>query len=233
MPVKNLKQLLDQRTEQTYVMRQMCDALSSNMPLGVQVIIGNCLSHGFRKFRDLLDYYPASCLHVIQELSKVYRFDEQTKGMSDQNRLSYHREHSKPIMLRLNAWLKQQLQEKQVEPNSALGKAIRLYVEELEKDYGVFLTTPGMPIDNNLVEAALKIPIRIRKNASFYKTPHGATIASILTSLIYTAKLSSINPVDYLVALQENKSAVFADPSAWVPWRYQETLVSGVIAKAA
>ena len=149
---------------------------------------------------------------MIHELGKVYQFDEETCGMSDQQRLDYHRQHSKPVMLSLNAWLKRQLADKHVEPNSALGKAIRYMLKHWKK-LRRFLTTPGAPLDNNIVEAALKIPIRIRKSAMFYKTSHGAKIANIILSLVVTAKLCDVNPLDYLIALQANKSSVFQSPS--------------------
>lgn len=168
----------------------------------------------------------------MKELGKVYRFDEQTVEMTDEERLMYHRQHSKPVMLALNAWLKQQLRDKQVEPNSHLGKAMTYLLKHWKK-LRRFLTTPGAPIDNNVVEAALKIPIRSRKNAMFYKTQHGSTIANILTSLIYTAKLAEENPVDYLMTLQKNKSAVFSNPSAWLPWCYRETVADLPPTKAA
>ena len=88
-------------------------------------------------------------------------------------RWRYHRQHSKPVMLELNRWLKAQLAEKQVEPNSSLGKAMR-YLLKHWKALRRFLVVPGAPIDNNIVERALKIPIRVRKTAMFYKTQHGA-----------------------------------------------------------
>lgn len=229
---EHLKYLLQKRIEKQKRIIQMCDALAANTPKELKTIISNCLAHGFRKFRDLLDYYPETCLHVLQELGKVYRFEEQTKGMTDEERLAYHRKHSKPVMLMLYWWLKRQLREKHVEPNSHLGRAIKYMLKNWKK-LRRFLTTPGAPIDNNIVEAALKIPIRIRKNAMFYKTLHGASIASILTSLIYTAKLAGENPIDYLVALQENKSLVFKAPEDWVPWRFRETLEKLRLSKAA
>jgi len=80
---------------------------------------------------------------------------------------------------RYGGTLKQQLQEKHVEPNSHLGRAIKYMLKHWKK-LRRFLTTPGAPLDNNVVEAALKIPIRIRKSAMFYKTLHGATIGNIL-----------------------------------------------------
>lgn len=135
-------------------------------------------------------------------------------------------------MLKLHTWLKAQLSEKHVEPNSHLGQAMKYMLRHWKK-LRRFLTTPGAPLDNNIVEAALKIPIRVRKTAMFYKTLHGAEISNILTSLIVTAKLCDENPIDYLIALQENKSAVFKDPAAWVPWCYQATLQQLALKKAA
>jgi hypothetical protein len=74
------------------------------------------------------------------------------------------------------------------------------------------------------VERALKLFIRQRKNSLFYKTEHSAYIASVLTSLIATCLHAGVNALEYLVALQEHRAEVFADPAAWLPWTYQATL---------
>ena len=71
-----------------------------------------------------------------------------------------------------------------------------------------------------MAERALKLFIRQRKNSLFYKTPHSAYIASVLTSLIATCIYAGVNAVDYLVALQEHRREVFANPAAWLPWAY-------------
>ena len=80
---------------------------------------------------------------------------------------------------------------------------------------------PGAPLDNNLVERALKLFIRQRKNSLFFATEHSAYIASVLTSLIATCLHAGVNALEYLVALQEHRSEVFAAPEAWLPWTYQ------------
>jgi hypothetical protein len=67
--------------------------------------------------------------------------------------------------------------------------------------------------------------IRQRNNSLFYKSTHSAYIASVLTSLIATCLYAGINAVEYLVALQEHRTEVFAAPAAWLPWTYQATLV--------
>jgi hypothetical protein len=38
--------------------------------------------------------------------------------------------------------------------------------------------------------------------------------------------LRGINAVEYLVALQEHRSEVFADPAAWLPWAYARSRAS-------
>jgi len=87
-----------------------------------------------------------------------------------------------------------------------------------------FLTIAGAPLDNNLAERALKLFIRQRKNSLFYATEHSAYVASLLTSLIATCVQAGVNAVEYLVALQDHRHQVFADPGAWLPWTSQATL---------
>jgi hypothetical protein len=87
-----------------------------------------------------------------------------------------------------------------------------------------FLSIPGAPLENNLVERVLKLFIRQRKNSLFYRTEHSAYIASVLTSLIATCLYAGVNVLDDLVALQEHRAAVFADPAAWLPGTYHACL---------
>ena len=89
-----------------------------------------------------------------------------------------------------------------------------------------FLSVPGAPLDNNRAERALKLFIRQRKNSLFYKSEHSAYIASVLTSLIATCLYAGVNAVEYLVALQEHRREVLADPAAWLPWAYARSRAS-------
>jgi hypothetical protein len=54
------------------------------------------------------------------------------------------------------------------------------------------------PLDNNIVERALKKAILHRKNALFYKTMNGARVGDLFVSLIHTCDLNKVNPFDYL-----------------------------------
>jgi hypothetical protein len=43
-----------------------------------------------------------------------------------------------------------------------------------------------------------------------------AYVASLLTSLIATCAQAGVNALEYLVALQDHRAAVFAHPAAWL-----------------
>jgi hypothetical protein len=104
-----------------------------------------------------------------------------------------------------------------------LGKAFT-YLLNRWQTLTQFLRVEGAPLDSNAVERALKLIIRQRKNSLFYASSHSAAVASILTSLIATCVQAGVNALEYLVALQLHRSAVFHQPAAWLPWNYQENL---------
>ena len=200
----------------------MCDALSRNAPKDLTTILANCLSHGRRNFVDVLQSFPEECRYVIGLLGKVYEYDAKTKEekMSREERLAYHQAHSSPVMDELHAWMQAQFDEKRVEPNSGLGKAFTYMFKHWEP-LTLFLRVPGAPLDNNLCEQALKMAIRHRRNSLFYRTLHGAYIGDLFMSLIHTCRLSKVNPLHYLVALQKYSHEVFKNPHEWLPWNYE------------
>jgi len=222
---ENMSALLKNRNKTLAPIIQMCDALAANITAEFETILCNCLSHGRRKFTEIEDFFPAECGHVIKQLAAVYQYDAQAKkvGMSKEERLVHHQTYSAPIMEALHLWIQKQLDEHKIEPNSALGAAIR-YLRNHWSKLTRFLSVAGAHLDNNLVERALKLAIRTRKNAMFHKTEHGAFVAALLLSLIATCELAKKNPISYLTVLQKNKSAVFKSPSLWLPWNYEATL---------
>jgi len=88
----------------------------------------------------------------------------------------------------------------------------------------LFLREPGAPLDNNLVERALKKAILHRKNSLFYKTPNGARVGDLFMSLIHSCELNGANPFDYLTELQRHADELKRSPSEWMPWNYRETV---------
>jgi transposase len=220
---EHIAELLKYRTADKGPILQMADALSANIPKGMQTILCNCLGHGFRKFNELLDYFGVECLTIVKKLSKVFEYDAYTRGMTHEERLLYHQRESQPIMDELKLYMACLLDERLVEPNSELGKAIK-YMQRHWVKLTRFLTVLGAPIDNNVAERMLKIAIRNRKAALFYKTTYGASIGGMITSIIYTCDLAKQNPLDYLIALQVHHAKVTAHPEHWLPWNYQDAM---------
>jgi hypothetical protein len=221
---ENLDELLKQRDPALPAPMVMSDALAAN-GIDAEAIRVHCLAHGQRYFSDIETVFPQQCARVLQDFKQVFEHDAHTReqAMTPQARLAYHQQHSEPILVKLKDWLEQQRRDRDVEPNSSLGKALA-YLLGHWRELTQFLRIPGAPIDNNIVERALKLVIRQRNNSLFYASEHSAYIASALTSLIATCIDAGVNALDYLVTLQRQRSAVFQDPSAWLPWNYREPI---------
>lgn len=126
-------------------------------------------------------------------------------------------------MEELRLWMADQLARKEVEPNSALGEAIG-YMQKRWKPLTLFLREPGAPLENNIVERALKRAILHRKNALFYKTENGADAGDVFMTLVHTAELSGVNPFEYLSELLLNPREVADRADEWLPWNFRRAV---------
>lgn len=224
---ENMLALLANRDPTLPEIKYMCDALPCNMPKNLKATLINCLIHSRRNFTDIDSFYPVECKVVIDIIAEIYKHDAEAREqkLTAEKRLQYHQTHSAKPMTQLHVWLQQQIDGHLVEPNSPLGKAIKYMLKHWDK-LTQFLRITGAPLDNNVLERALKIPIRVRKNSLFYATEHGAYVGSIIQSIICTCIAASVNPVDYLTTLQVHKKEVHRSPDTWMPWNYKFTIAS-------
>jgi transposase len=229
---ENLADVLARRAAELAPPIQMCDALATNTAGDVDTLLASCLAHSRRRFVDVVANFPAEVRYVLETLREVYRNDARARerALSPDERLRVHQTESGPLMAGLETWLRQQLDEHRVEPNSGLGAAITYMLKHWAK-LTLFLRVPGAPLDNNVCERALKKAILHRKNALFYKSLAGARVGDVFMSLIHTAELNGIAPFEYLVALQRHHQDVALDPGDWLPWNYEATL-TGLRARA-
>ncbi len=222
---ENLDAILAQRDPDLAPMQRMSDALAANTPGQHKhnTLEIHCLVHGRRQFVDIEDFFPKQCTKVINAIAEIYEHEAHCKqhGLSPQQRLAYHQQHSRGVMDELKTWMQKQFDERCVEPNSRLGGAFNYLLKRWDS-LTRFLQVPGAPLDNNAAERALKMILRLRHNSLFYANEHGAYVGDVLTSLIQTCRLAGANPLDYLSALMHNRSAVFRDPRAWLPWNYRD-----------
>jgi hypothetical protein len=172
-----------------------------------------------------MENFLQECRYVLESLGAVYGFDAETRerGLTPEERPRFYQTHSAPAMEALHQWMEIQFTEHKTEPNSGLGKAISYLLKHWTK-LTLFLRQPDAPIDNNIVERALKKAIPNRKNALFYKTLNGAHVGDFFMSLIHTCELNGANPFDYLTELQRHFAELVTRAADWLPWNYRVTL---------
>jgi transposase len=227
---KNMERVLAHRAQALAPAMQMSDALAANVAGVFTTVLGNCLTHGRRQVADVAEQFPEAARHVIEALAEVYKHDAtcRTDGLSAQQRLSFHQEHSKPVMNELQRWMNEQFDKRLVEPNSGLGKALRYLIRHWD-ELTLFLRQAGAPLDNNLCERILKRAILHRKASMFYRTLTGAEVGDVYMSLIHTCRLCDVNPFEYLNALQHHAQDVITDAARWLPWNYREQLGAAAV----
>lgn len=202
----------------------MSDALSWNRPSVIKTYhLTLCNAHARREFYDLENYFPDKVKWVLEKYGKIWDNDKKCHGKNPDEKQAYHKEYSLPIMEEIKTWCETMLETKEVEENSALGKAIKYFLNNY-KGLSAFCDVAGAKLDNNEMESMLKLIIRGRKNSLFFKTQAGADIADVLTSLIATCQKQNINSFNYLIEIQKHSDKVRLNPENWLPWNYKVTL---------
>nr|WP_255491104.1 IS66 family transposase [Spartinivicinus marinus] len=217
-----MDELLEKRSPDQPPPILMSDALSNNNPhVPCEMIRSLCNSHGRRQFVDVIQHFPQEVDYVLEQYGHIWTHEKQTKkdSLSPKERLEYHQQHSLPIMAKIREWGSQLIQSGKVEKNSGLGKAIG-YFERHYNGLTRFCTHEGAKLDNNQMEATLKLVVRGRKNSLFFKTQTGANVADVITSMIATAASAGVHVFDYFNAIQRNQEAVKANPENWLPWNF-------------
>jgi len=222
---ENLAAWLEHRAAEHALPLVMSDALARNDVEEGTVRRCHGLAHGRRQCSDLEDVFPSACRVVLDVLTQVFDHDAEARDQqrSAAARLTSHQAYSGPLMDTLKEWLATQVEDRLVEPHSSLGQAMasrQNHWQTLTR----FVQSAGAPLDNNVVERALKLCIRQRNNSLFSQSEPSASLARVLTSLIATCLYAGVNAVESLVALQEHRGEVFADPAAWLPWTSQARL---------
>lgn len=221
---ENLDDLLDLRTN-AEPFTVMSDALGTNQTKRNEIYKLLCLIHGRRNFLDLDKKYKDESAFVLDLISKIYQNEKFTvdSKLNPLERMEYHQENSEPLMNELEEWCRNCFDQKLVEPNSPLGKGISYILNHWEK-MTYFYKIEGMPLDNNILEEKLRLPVLNRKNFLFFKTTMGALVGNIIMSVIKTCDANKINSFEYMVAISENGDEVKKNPEKWLPWNYTAQL---------
>lgn len=160
--------------------------------------LAHCWAHADRHFRDAKD--PPGAIREIRDLiHELYEIDRQVGGPfpgdggAQDRRAQLRRERSAPVVAEIRQWAFSQGGLRR----SSFGKAVQ-YLLKYWDGLTLFLADPRVPLDNNAAERALRGVVVGRKNFYGTRSKRGAKVASILYSLIETAKLRGVEPGEYL-----------------------------------
>jgi hypothetical protein len=223
-------QVLRQRLLASPKLVKCTDGASKNFDHehGDKLVESTCNAHAFLKFRDIRDKYPAEYAEAGSVYKQVFDHDDQAKalGLPAVDRMLYHRKHSRPLMEELKEKCAEKIKSKLVEPNSPLWEPLTFVVNQWDRLIR-FCEVPDVPLDSNLVEQALIIPVRYLGGSFNYHTEDGAVVGDHVMSLIATARANDVEPVAYLTQCLRCHEDLAERPDHYLPWVYRERLKEG------
>ncbi len=203
---------------------KVTDGASKNFDhqYGETLVEASCNAHAFLKFRDIKDKHPTEYAIAGEVYKGVFDNDDQakTRGLTPNQRMLFHRQHSKPLMERLKAMCEEKLKAKLVEPNSALWEPLTFIINQWTR-LTLFYEEPGVPLDTNLIEQKLIIPVRYLAASFNYQTETGAEVGDRMMSLIATAHAHGVEPVAYLTHCLRHHEDLSKNPEDYLPWAYR------------
>jgi transposase len=161
-----------------------------------------CWAHARRKFFDVKELDPQFVGQVITIIGELYVVEREAteadikKAVDPVRRHMIRQEKSVPVLGRIKTLLENP--GKIILPQNLISKAIAYTLNHWQQ-LTRFLDDGRLPIDNNLVENAIRPVALGRKNWLFAGSPEAAQRMAIIYSLVATCKINGINPYEYFL----------------------------------
>ena len=155
-----------------------------------------CLAHCRRKFFDLhaAGGHPVA-EEALRRIGELYAVEAQARDDTVAARLALRRQESLPKLRSLHDWLI--AQRGRTADGSGLARAIDYTLKRWQALIR-YVESGSLPIDNNLVENAIR-PITLgRRNWLFTGSERAGSRAAAIQSLLATAKLIELEPLSWL-----------------------------------
>jgi transposase len=187
---------------------------------GGPLVLANCWGHFRRQFYDIAKGGNAPiATQVLQRVAALYTIEDEIRGHGADQRRAVRQERTRPLVDRLECWLKQQLTI--ISKGSTLADAIRYGLNHWQGLYR-FLDDGRIEMDSNTVERSMRPLALNRKNALFAGSDEGADNWACIASLVESCKLNDVNPnawmTDTLTKLVNRWPAARIDQL--MPWAY-------------
>jgi transposase len=163
---------------------------------GGPIVEAACWAHGRRKFFDLarLSQAPIAA-EAVKRIDVLFAIEREINGLASQERLHVRQERSRPLIVELQAWLREQ--RAKLSRNNDTTKAINYCLSRWDA-FTRFLDDGRLCMSNNAAERELRAVAVGRRNWTFAGSDEGGRRAAAVYTLIATAKLSDIDPQAWL-----------------------------------
>lgn len=180
-----------------------------------------CWAHARRKFVELEKASGSPiATEAIRRIADFYRIEREARDLDIDERHAYRQQHAKPLVDAFHAWLRE-LHPK-VLGSSGTAKAID-YCLRRWNALARYLDDGRYPIDNNLVENAIRPVALGRKNWLFTGSEPAGKRAAAIMGLLATAKANGHDPHAWLSDVLERLPTTRASdiarllPYSWRP----------------
>lgn len=202
-----------QRHLQTFAGILQTDAYSGFNPLfdaqrqPAPITSALCWSHARRLFFELADIAQNArrgrnamaispiALEAVQRIDALFVIEREINGQSAEERLRVRQEKSAPLVVDLEAWLREQREK--LSRSSSVFKPIN-YMLSRWKGFVRFLEDGRICMTNNAAERTMRGPAQGRKAWLFAGSDRGAERAAVMLTVITTARLNDVDPKAWL-----------------------------------
>lgn len=174
-----------------------------------------CNAHARRRFREAKDNFPEEAEFFIDRYKEIYHLESEAKGRPPDIKLEIRKKMA-PLFEEMKA--RAELAEMSYSSKSRIVRATHYFIENYA-EFTRFIENADLPIDNNPAERLLRNAVVGRKTWYGTHSKRGAETASILFSLVESAKLNDINPRKYFRALVQD---LHDGKTAFTPKEFKE-----------
>ncbi|MFO1086513.1 MAG: IS66 family transposase [Reyranellaceae bacterium] len=166
-----------------------------------------CWAHARRQFFELADIAKNArrgrsataispiALAAVQRIDALFDIERTINGLSADERRQVRQQKSSPLLVELEAWLREQ--RSRLSRSAHVTKPID-YMLKRWSDFGRFIEDGRTCLTNNAAERALRGLALGRKAWLFAGSDRGADRAAVMFTLIMTAKLNDVDPQVWL-----------------------------------
>jgi transposase len=182
-----------------------------------------CWGHARRKFFVLADLAKAPlAIEAVRRIDEIFGFEREINGRSAKDRLAARQVSAKPLVTKLESWMR--AQRAKLSRHAEVAKAMD-YMLKRWTAFSRFLDDGRICLSNNAAERALRGVAIGRKNWLFAGSDRGGERAAAMYSLIMTAKLNDVDPQAWLAdVLQRIADHPASRLHELLPWNWRTAI---------